>query len=151
MILNTRRLGLLVAGALLWSLQQAVAIHPHPLSYFNVAAGGAANAPYLMDDSNVDWGQDLPALEAWQRRHGGVPLRLSYFGTVRPQWYGVRFRPMEAEEIVAPMAGYYAVSVHHLVWFRKLARERGAAYDWLSRFRPVDRAGYSILIYRFGR
>jgi 4-amino-4-deoxy-L-arabinose transferase-like glycosyltransferase len=138
------------AALVSWCALESVAIHPHPLSYFNQAVGGPARGPYLLDDSNVDWGQDLPALAAWQRAHPQAkPLRLSYFGTADPAAYGVDAVPMEREQIAKPRPGWYAVSANRLVWFRKLALRGGEDTDWLSRYEPVDRAGWSIWIYRF--
>lgn len=35
---------------------------PNYIAYFNVAAGGSRGGIDLLGDSNLDWGQDLPAL-----------------------------------------------------------------------------------------
>ena len=130
---------------------ETLRIHPHYLSYFNVGVGGPANGPDLLDDSNLDWGQDLPALANWQRAHPEAgELRISYFGTAYPSAYGVRAVPMEREEIASPLPGTYAISAHRLVWFRKLALTTGQDLDWLTKYEPIDRAGWSIWIYRFG-
>lgn len=133
-----------------WTAVEAIRIHPDYLSYFNMLAGGPERGPYLLDDSNVDWGQDLPALARWQREHpDAFPLTLSYFGTALPEAYGVRARPMEQAEVLRPTPGYYAVSAHRLAWYRKLHLQTGEDIDWLHRYTPIDRAGYSIWIYRF--
>ena len=55
-----RRPALFALLALL-AVQNARA-YPHYLSFFNTAAKGPQNGPMLLDDSNIDWGQDLPAL-----------------------------------------------------------------------------------------
>ncbi len=145
------RRGAAVAAALgVWCAVEVARIHPHELSYFHDLAGGPERAPFLLDDSNVDWGQDLPALAAWQRAHPEArPLRISYFGTAEPAAYGVDAEPMTREEIASPRPGWYAISVHRLVYFRKLALLGEAPADWLTAYRPVDRAGWSIRIYRF--
>ena len=44
---------------------------PRYLSYFNVLIGRRLNAYRYLADSNLDWGQDLFALWAWERRHAG--------------------------------------------------------------------------------
>ncbi len=59
----------LVAALLGVSLVDAIRTYPHHLSYVNAAAGGIDAGPYLFDDSNIDWGQDLPALAAWQKEN----------------------------------------------------------------------------------
>ena len=140
-----------VAVALVaWCAVEVARIHPHELSYFHELAGGPARGPYLLEDSNLDWGQDLPALAAWQRAHPEAqPLRLWYFGTAEPGAYGVQAATMQREEIAHPQPGWYAVSAHRLVWFRKLAMLGDDATDWLTAYEPVDHAGWSIWIYRF--
>ena len=65
---------------------------PNYISFFNVALGGPRGGIRLLSDSNLDWGQDLPALARWQKEHGDVPVRLSYFGTTEPSAYGVRYQ-----------------------------------------------------------
>jgi hypothetical protein len=130
-----------------WSVQQAVWIHPHYLSYFNTAVGGPSAGPSLLDDSNIDWGQDLPALARWQREHlENAPLKLMYFGTADPAAYGVRAIPMQPTEITNPQRGVYAVSVHMLIRFQRFP---GQQTDWLKHHKPIGRAGWSIYLYRF--
>ena len=68
----------------------AIQIHPYQLAYFNRFAGGPAAGSRYLDDSNIDWGQDLPSLAAWQSEHGVRPLALWYFGTDDPAGYGIR-------------------------------------------------------------
>lgn len=134
----------------LWQLISVLRITPHHLSYFNELVGGPSRGILYLDDSNIDWGQDLPSLRRWLDRHPGVSVRLDYFGTARPETYGIRLPAMDEDsEICAPQRAVYAVSAHLLVFFEKVARERGAACSWLRRYRPVDRIGYSIYIYDF--
>ncbi len=79
----------LVAAAALESL----AVYPHYLSFFNRAFGGPAAGYRLLVDSNLDWGQDLPALgtQLAAQRAGGdaAPCYLSYFGSALPERHGV--------------------------------------------------------------
>ena len=127
------------------SAAASAAQFPHHLSFINYGFGGPARGPYLLDDSNVDWGQDLPALVAWQlERPPEETLKFRYYGTALPQNWGLRTASITSEEIDRPGPGVYAVSTHLLVYFRKLGRR-----DWLAEFEPVARAGRSIYIYRF--
>lgn len=66
-------------------------IHPHHLAYFSPVVGGPAQGYRHLVDSSLDWGQDLPALQAWLQanRRPGEPLYLSYFGTGEPAYYGI--------------------------------------------------------------
>ncbi len=141
--------GGLIAGLLAWLALEALWTYPHHLSYLNALAGGTPRGPYVFDESNIDWGQDLPALAAWQRETApDQPLWLRYFGGADPAAYGVRARPMPDSAIETPPPGLYAVSTHYLAQFRKLAQLRGADSDWLSRFTPIARPAPSIWIYR---
>jgi hypothetical protein len=64
---------------------------PNYIAYFNFAVGGTRGGLRLLGDSNLDWGQDLPALAKWEKEHPGVPVALAYFGTADPAAYGVKF------------------------------------------------------------
>ena len=52
-----------------------------------------------------------------------------------------------------PAAGVYAISVNQLITIKRemfwLNRPLDPKLDWLQRFQPSDRIGYSIYIYRF--
>jgi len=128
---------------------ETVRIYPDHLSFFSAAVGGPLRGPDLLDDSNIDWGQDLPSLAEWQRAHPEVAsLRLLYFGSASPRAYGVRAeRVRDIRELLEPRPGTYAISVHQLVRLRRLVPRFGPDIDWLRRFRPVGRAGYSIYVY----
>lgn len=133
-----------------WSGGQTLSIHPHYLSYFNAAVGGPKSGPSLLDDSNIDWGQDLPALADWQRANPEAgPLRLMYFGVADPAAYHVNAVPMTHEEIFHPPPGTYAISAHHLVRFKLLRDAGGNEVDWLKRFEPIATAGWSIYLFHF--
>jgi 4-amino-4-deoxy-L-arabinose transferase-like glycosyltransferase len=133
------------------SVVAAAAIYPNYLSFFNLLCGGPENAPYITHDSNVDWGQDLPALAEWQHQHPEAkPMRLCYFGTAVPQAYGVQAEVCSLQDTFQPREGYYAMSVTSLVSLRRYSALNRVDVDWLQKFKPCGRAGYSILIYRFG-
>ena len=71
---------------------ESFAAFPNYIPFFNAAAGGSRGGLRLLGDSNLDWGQDLPALAKWQREHApDKPLYLAYFGTADPAFYGVRY------------------------------------------------------------
>ena len=57
-------------------------------------------------DSNLDWGQDLKRLAAWMRENGVPRLKLSYFGSAVPAYYGI-----DAEAL----PGYTAPHTAHVV------------------------------------
>lgn len=83
---------LLVLG---WHVVESLAIRPDYLAYFNQFAGGPSQGYRHLADSSLDWGQDLPALRRWLESQGlrgnqTEGVYLSYFGTARPEYYGVR-------------------------------------------------------------
>src|SRR6185436_15895222 len=70
------------------------------IAFFNVAS-----RPYrltLLGDSNLDWGQDLPLLAAWQRAHPDENLYLGYFGQADPAHYGIRARRLPTSDPRVP-------------------------------------------------
>jgi hypothetical protein len=77
-----------------WAAVSATRSDPYPLAYFNELAGGPRGAIRFVADSNVDWGQGLPALKAYMDANDIDAVYLSYFGTDRPEAYGIRFQPL---------------------------------------------------------
>jgi hypothetical protein len=140
----------LLGGLALWQAASVLHVAPHHLSYFNELAGGPTRGILYLDDSNIDWGQDLPSLRRWLDGHPGVPARLEYFGIARPETYGIDLRAMDEDtEICAPQRAVYVVSAHMLVFFDKVALVRGPQCSWLRRYRPADRIAYSMYVYDF--
>jgi hypothetical protein len=92
---------------------------PRYLSYFNVFAGGVRGGRHYLVDSNIDWGQDLPALKVWVDARDVKSVDLAYFGTADPKAYGIPYRKVirvhdfePAEPSVRPgSGGLLAVSV----------------------------------------
>jgi 4-amino-4-deoxy-L-arabinose transferase-like glycosyltransferase len=135
-------------------------IHPHYLSFFNLAAGGPANGFQILVDSNVDWGQDLLRLKAWMDDHQVDSVHLAWFGTADPAYYGMQYEPLPGigrDEFFRrwwdvpfdrdnPQPGVYAISVTNL-WELPLREEEKGVFAWFRERAPDDRVGYSILIY----
>ena len=139
-------------------LFEAVRIYPHGIAFFNLASGGPDRGSYYLLDSNLDWGQGLPDLEAWARKNKALPLRVSYFGNDMIYRY---FRGYEVEILPPPWA-------EHLVKSDRLVPEPGHYYaisptllpgqffnakfrDYYAHFRnlqPVARPGHAIAVYR---
>jgi hypothetical protein len=87
-----RKATLLLAGVFVVGLAvECYAAYPDFIPFFNVAAGGWENGPNLLGDSNVDWGQDLPALAQWQREHPQYQIFLDYFGSADPRYYEIHY------------------------------------------------------------
>jgi hypothetical protein len=87
--------GKLVAIALAIVLVAETAFaFPNYIAFFNTFCGGSRGGLRQLGDSNLDWGQDLPALAKWQREHPDANLYLCYFGTADPVYYGIRYKPL---------------------------------------------------------
>ena len=115
---------------------------PHYIPYFNEVALAFGEPQDLLDDSNVDWGQDLKALPRVMRRHGVERVALWYFGKADPRYYGIDYRQMSRRDLTDPPPGVYAVSLQRII----RSRQDGVAP--LFRRPPFARAGTSIWLYR---
>lgn len=104
------RVHLYVLAGLL--LIESLVVFPNYIAYFNFAVGGSRGGFKLLSDSNLDWGQDLPLLKAWQDRNPQAELLLQYFGvsenvTVEgrqmsnmktlPTFYGIKFSELPTD------------------------------------------------------
>ena len=143
-------LGLLQAG-------ETLAVHPHEVSFFNAAAGGPAKGHLWLNDSNLDWGQDLDRLARELARRGEPEVTVAYFGGAYPPYHLPAARLFDAAR--TPLTpGLYAVSAYLLAAGPEVMAFRGdaaraAGYARLrqalaARGRPEGRVGYSILLYR---
>jgi hypothetical protein len=134
-----------LAAGVLWS-------GPHYIGYFNELAGGPAGGVKWLADSNLDWGQGLPALAAELRKRGNPAVYLSYFGTDDPSYHGIRYHPVAWYPIVDRREGLakpgepllFAVSATNLqtVYFA----DHGV-FDWLKARTPLAVPGGSIFLY----
>jgi len=141
----------------LWLALAALHIYPHFLAFFNPLGGGPEEGWRVLADSNIDWGQDLKGLRAWMNREGVERVRLAWFGSARPEAYGIPYDllpgvphgfflssdpPFNPDD---PEPGMYAISVSNLV---------GAAlpdpdlYAWFRDREPEAKIGYSVFIFR---
>ena len=147
---GTRRRLLLGAAGALVALQawSAWSIGPHYLSYFNAWAGGPEQGYTRLADSNVDWGQDLPALKAQLTRVRAAHPLLSYFGTAPPEAYGVHADRWDGG-VQEPFErwDWVAISATNLDGVF-LPGDPFADFRLLT---PDRRAGYSILLYSTSR
>jgi hypothetical protein len=138
-----------------WYAVGTLRVHPHYLAYFNELVGGPANGYKYLVDSNLDWGQDLVSLRAYMERNAVPRLKLLYFGTADPGYYGVAcdrlpgYQPPPPSTLVREVrpGDIVAVSATHLQGVY-LDPEVKALADLLRARRPVAVIGYSIFVYR---
>ncbi|HUN21817.1 MAG TPA: glycosyltransferase family 39 protein [Anaerolineales bacterium] len=130
-------------------------IAPNFLAYFNALAGGAKNGYRILADSNLDWGQDLPALASYLTQHpptADQPLYLSYFGMADPAYYGIHALPLPAWppptrydfSPAQPKPGLYAISASNLVGVQLFEPN---SFGYFALQTPIAVLNHSIFIY----
>ncbi len=140
---------LIVAG---WG-SEVVRAYPHPLTFFNTAAGGPANGHRYLADSNLGWGSGLKALEAWMAAGGVTHVNLAYFGQADPLYYGIACThlpgaPSFAMDAVArpTLPGYVAISATVLTGVYASPEWR-LFYAPFAAMEPAAVVGNSIYVY----
>jgi len=137
---------LLVAGL----AAETLVACPNFIPFFNVACGGWRGGIRLLGDSNLDWGQDLPALAAWQRQNPKVQLYLCYFGRARPEYYGIQFinanLNIDEDEPLPTAPGILAISATYLQGMY-LTDAKRALIAPLRQQKPLAILGGSIYLY----
>lgn len=138
----------LVPILLLWHLGASVWISPHYLAYFNEAAGGPQHAQLILDDSNIDWGQDLAALKEVQDQFPNEPFYVATNWMFHPAAMGIQANLLQESQILNPPKGIIAVGKHWAI--RHRIHPRSPYYfDWFEKYEPIGHVGHSILLYRF--
>src|SRR3989344_6005922 len=141
--LNKKVILIFTAGLGVWYVFSAVQIYPDYLAYFNEFVGGPANGYKYLDDSNLEWGQDLKRLRAHQKKHPDVKVVNSDFNIYfDPRYYGISNIIPSTEKSVSKPSGKYAVNIHFLVRMKELSRKlKDKNLDWLSSYQPIDKIG----------
>jgi hypothetical protein len=141
---------------LLWLAIDVLSTAPNHLAYFNQLVNRDADYELLVD-SNLDWGQDLIALRNWQTQNGVKDLHLAYYGTARPEAYGVAARllpsftlndfgpEVDGFSAYALPPGHYAISATSLQLGTLYSRWK--LYEAFKDRIPAARVGRSFLIY----
>ena len=111
----------------------------------------------LLSDSNLDWGQDLPALALWRQRNpASGRLYLSYFGTTDPHVYGIDYVQLPGGFWMGPphewlvgrgSSGVLAISATPLQGVN-IPPSLRAYYATLRDAEPLAVLGGSIYVYR---
>ena len=97
-------------GVLLsWQALTVLRVHPSYLAYFNELARGPDGGWMYLNDSNLDWGQDVRRLAQFLERQGAQEIHAVYFGPPDPQYYFPgKYRGGVACD--APPKGWVAIS-----------------------------------------
>lgn len=144
----------LVWAAVLAQLASAGAAWPDPISFMNGVGGCyGTRASACLDDSNLDWGQDLARVGPELVRKGilespAEPVRLLYFGTVEPREWLSGAERVTPDELIEPLPAVYVLSIQRLLRNRLQAGAR-EDQDWLRRFTPVAWIGNTYAVFDF--
>ncbi|MBL8236562.1 MAG: hypothetical protein JNM66_04035 [Bryobacterales bacterium] len=144
------------AVALFISLTATGVNFPNGIGYFNLSSGGAGNGLRYLADSNIDWGQDLPALRRWVDQEKAPKMRLYYFGNDNPFRF---FNDNEIEpqappwgpdlvksELLVPEPGLYAISANLLPGHAFPVQFRNY-FHYFRDTKPLAIAGTSIYLF----
>ena len=110
---QSRRAAVLTGALAVFAMAETLHATPDFVAFFNLPAGGAKGGLRILGDSNLDWGQDLPALADWAEKHADKKLYLSYFGLAEPAAYGVKYEALLPHDSL-PAHALVAVSASHL-------------------------------------
>ena len=127
---------IVIVASIIWLILGTLIIWPNFLSYFNEIAGGPDNGWRYLRDSNIDWGQDLPALSRNLKENDIKEVTLEYFGEDSPMAYGINSVLFKESEYVKPEDRVYAISVQYLDHAK-----------WARDYTPDAKMGYSIFVY----
>jgi hypothetical protein len=154
----SRRAGAVVAVALVaWMCFEAARAYPDHMSYMNQLASRAPHWWYL-SDSNVEWGDDVPALAAYLRARGERDVRAMFLGGfLTLHHYGVGYLDALAPAL-GPPTRYTAIGASFLNGSTVPEHERDGrpltdeervnTFDEYRRRTPEKIFGGSIYLFR---
>lgn len=134
---------------------------PLDLSYTNELTGIPPKGYKYLSDSEIDWGQDLKRLASWMKNNKQTTnnmeqITLSYLGTADPEYYGIKYKPLQFEEL-NKLSGIVVISAGNLTlgdwqWTSRpeyKAELIRAPLDFLRAKKPETTIGKSIFVYKF--
>lgn len=137
---NGPRLRALVAVLIVWAILSPLSYYPNFLSYISEYGPGRGRGSEVLVDSSLDWGQGLLQLRDYMRENKIERVYLSYFGSARPDGYGIDYMPLHSFFPLAPssLAKPGAPEPTHIVI--SATNLRGAYFngDPFARFRDIE-------------
>lgn len=137
-------------GLVAWFVASSLLVYPHYLPYFNELAGGPDNGIAWLDDSNIDWGQDLILLREFIERADVQDVLYTPMAQYDPALYAIDaefLRPEVSLPLLSnenPPPGIYAVSVHLL---NRIELDTTAPVSPLRDLEPIAILGHTIYVY----
>lgn len=138
-----RAAAILLVLAVVLQAADSLRYAPDYLSYFNVWVRPEESYK-LLSGSNLDWGQGLLAVRQYERAHPDEQIWLAYFGSVDPELYGVKARPLvEGERVTGTViVGATNLSGEYL--------RDPASYRWLLQYRRAELLNHSLHAFKVG-
>ena len=89
-------------------------------------------------------GQDVAGLGRWMKQNQVDEVFYTPYGSADPRAYGVNYKRIPCHAPESP--GVYAL---HIVEKLRPIQDRPAdCYQWLDKFKPIEKIGHTIWIYR---
>ena len=76
-----------LGGLLAWQATTVLRVHLSYLPYFNELVGGPDNGWQYVNDSNLDWGQDVKRLAQFVEERGIPAIQVDAFGPADAAFY----------------------------------------------------------------
>jgi len=137
-----RRLNALLVILGVWYAASTLSVAPHYLMYFNELAGGPDKG-YKYFYGFEDVGQDMKGLGEYVVENNIREIKLAKYGPWIPyeaQYRGINYQRLGCNETT----GIIAIGVDKLIFPKG---EPPGCYDWIKRYEPIEKIGYSIYIY----
>ena len=99
-----KRLRALIAVLIAWAILSPLSYYPNFLAYISEYGPGRDRGSEVLVDSSLDWGQGLLQLREYLDEHDIERVYLSYFGSARPDGYGIDYVPLHSFFPLAPSA-----------------------------------------------
>lgn len=141
-ILALPRFRLASAALVLWLLADGVAAHPDYLPWFNAFA---RRPETVLNDSNLDWGQDVLRLVRYTRRENIPQISLLLFTSADLDHIG--FPPHKVIKEVEDIHGWFATSEMEIAIGETHSPKVKNWLDGLIAGKPYARIGKSIRLY----
>jgi len=138
-----------------------ILVAPFYLSYMSLLGLGPNNGWKISGGIDIDWGQNLEGLKRFMEKNNIDKIKLSYFGSVDPNYYDISyeympspyFQPWDPDyafyledryENCEERKGIMAISVTNLLNIHLVNK---TCYNWLKNYEPIEKIGHSIFIY----
>jgi 4-amino-4-deoxy-L-arabinose transferase-like glycosyltransferase len=141
-ILALPRLRIASAALVLWLLINGVAAHPDYLPWFN---DFAPHPERVLNDSNLDWGQDVLRLVRYARRQHIPQISLLLFTSADLDRLGLP--PHKVIKVVEPIHGWFATSEMEIAIGETHSPKVKNWLDGMIAGKPFTRIGKSIRLY----